>query len=80
MEINNNGNRYKNYCLWENIKNQPYDYEKNGLIKYLLPQKITSTNNSILQFILKYYEANITFMLKYIDHLKNFKNIHWKNR
>lgn len=80
MEINNNGNRYKNYYLWENIKNQPYDYEKNGLIKHLLPQKIISTNNSILQFILKYYEANIIFMLKYIDHLKNFKNIHWKNR
>lgn len=80
MIYNENGSRYKNYCLWESRKYSPYDYKRNGLIKHILSNKIVNTNNPILKSILIYYEESIIFVLKYIDKLKHFKNFHWKNR
>lgn len=80
MQYKENGTRYKDYCLWENKKNTPYDYERYGLLQHMMSNKIVNSQNSILQFILSYYEKSIIFILKYIDRLKNFKNYHWKNR
>ncbi len=80
MVYKSNGARFKNYSLWETTKQTPYDYERDGLVKRILSKPITDTDNPILQTILKYYETSIVFLLKYIDILKNFKNIHWKNR
>ena len=80
MQYKENGTRYKDYCLWENRKNNPYDYERHGLLQHMMSNKIVNSQNSILQFILMYYEKSIIFILKYIDRLKNFKNYHWKNR
>ena len=80
MQYKENGTKYKNYCLWENRKYAPYDYERNGLLQHILSNKIVATENPILKFVLQYYEKSIFFMLKYVDKLKNFKNYHWKNR
>ena len=80
MQYRDNGVRYKDYCLWEDRKNSPYDYERYGLLKHIMSNKIVSTNNSILQFVLSYYEKSLIYVMKYIDRLKNFKNYHWKNR
>lgn len=75
-----NGTKYKAYTLWEHLKNNPYDYENNGLVKRIVSKPLANTDNPTLQVILKFYEASIVFTLKYIDILKNFKNIHWVNR
>lgn len=80
MEYNDNGTRFKKYCLWGSTKQSPYNYEKDGLIKHLLSAKITTSKNHILKVILTYYEQSIVFILKYVDRLKHFKNYHWKNR
>lgn len=80
MEARNNGMRFFNYCNWENVKHKPYDYAKNGLLCHIMSNSITNTTNSILKFILQYIETSLIFVMKYIDVLKNFKNIHWKNR
>lgn len=80
MIYKENGTKYRDYCLWENKKYSPYDYERNGLIKHILSNKIVNTENPILKSILIYYEKSIIFVLKYIDKLKHFKNYHWKNR
>ena len=80
MEYRENGTRFRDYSSWEDRKYAPYDYEKNGLNKYILSNKITNTNNPVLKFILNYYEKSIVYVFKYIDILKNFKNYHWKNR
>lgn len=74
------GTRYKYYDEYENKKNQPYNYEKYGLLNKIISSKITNTNNSILRVILAYYEKSLVFLLKYIDRLKNFKNYNWVNR
>lgn len=80
MRCYDNGTRFKSYCEWGSTNNTPYNYERYGLLKYLLSSKIINTNNETLRYILKYYEQSIIFLLKYIDRLKHFKNYHWKNR
>ena len=80
MKHRENGTKYKNYCLWDKRKISPYDYERNGLLQHIMSNKIVNSQNSILQFVLRYYEKSIIFILKYIDRLKHFKNYHWKNR
>lgn len=80
MQYKENGTRYKGYYLWEDRKNTPYDYERFGLLKHIMSNKIVESKNPILQFILGYYEKSLIFLMKYIDRLKNFKNYHWKNR
>lgn len=80
MEVRENGKRYKDYIEWDVTKNTPYDYERNGLINRLMSKKIINTQNSITKFILKFVEDSFISCMKYIDYLKNFKNIHWKNR
>lgn len=80
MEIRNNGTRFLEYRQWENIKHQPYDYAKNGLLKYIMSSSIVNTTNPALKILLQYVETSLMFVMKYTDILKNFKNIHWKNR
>ena len=77
---NENGKRYKLNYLWEDKKNSPYNYEREGLKSHILSNTIVNSKNPILQTVLKYYETSIIFVLKYIDELKHFKNYHWKNR
>lgn len=80
MKYRENGTRYIDYYLWENKKYSPYNYEKDGLLKYIMSSKIVNSNSSILQFVLNYYEKSLIFVMKYVDRLKHFKNYHWKNR
>jgi hypothetical protein len=80
MEIRGNGNRFNNYYKWEIVKNQPYDYAKHGLLRHIMSPTIVDTTNPILKVLLQYVESSFVFVMKYIDILKNFKNIHWKNR
>lgn len=79
MTINENGHRFFNNYKWEDLKNQPYDYAKHGLIKHLLSNKLLNTKNPILKYILTVYETSIIYMLKSVDILKNFHNYNWKN-
>lgn len=80
MIIKENGHRFSDNYKWEDLKNQPYNYEKHGLINHILSNKIVNSNNKFLQFILKYYEFSIIYYFKAADILKNFKNFNWKNR
>ena len=80
MEYRENGSRYNRYYLWDNVKNQEYDYKNKGLIQYIMSSKIVNSENHILRTILSYFEQSIIFLLKYVDRLKHFKNYHWKNR
>lgn len=80
MEIRNNGTRFINYDSWEIIKHAPYNYAKNGLLKYIMSKQIVETTNPVLKILLQFVESSLFFVMKYTDILKNFKNIHWKNR
>lgn len=80
MEIRSNGARFENYYKWEIVKNTAYDYTKHGLLKYIMSPIIVDTNNATLKVLLQYVESSFIFVMKYIDILKNFKNIHWTNR
>lgn len=80
MEIRQLGARYNKYYMWEDRKNTPYNYERNGLLNRILSPKITKTDNTVLKIVLQYYEKSLIFLMRYTDILKNFKNIHWKNR
>lgn len=80
MEYRENGSRYDNYYLWDDVKNSEYDYKRKGLVQYIMSSKIVNSENHILRTILSYFEQSIIFVLKYVDRLKHFKNYHWKNR
>jgi hypothetical protein len=80
MEVRNNGTRFIDYDKWETVKYAPYNYAKNGLLNHIMSQSIVNTNNNVLRIILQYVESSLMFVMKYTDILKNFKNIHWKNR
>lgn len=80
MEVRDNGTRFLNYDNWEIVKNKPYDYTKNGLLKHLMSPIILDTTNQSLKILLQYVESSLIYVMKYTDILKNFKNIHWKNR
>lgn len=75
-----NNTRFSNYCEWENRKNTPYNYRRNGLLNKIMSHSITESNNKVLQIILSYYEKSLIFLMSYVDELKYFKNPHWKNR
>ena len=80
MEIRSNGTRFTQYYKWEHIKHAPYDYAKHGLLKHIMSPIIVDTTNPTLKVLLQYVESSLMFVMKYTDVLKNFKNIHWKNR
>lgn len=77
---NNNGFRYKDYPLWNREENLGYNYSRHGLLKYIMSPVITKSSNPALQIILRFIEGSIIFLNDYIGILKNFKNVHWKNR
>lgn len=80
MKVYENGHRWYNNDLWETRLNQPYNYQKKGLIRHLLSHTIVNTPNPVTQIVLQYYEKSLVFLMKYIDILRNFKNYNWKNR
>ena len=53
MEYRENGSRYNRYYLWDNAKNQEYDYKNKGLIQYIMSSKIVNSENHILRTILR---------------------------
>ena len=56
------------------LSNNKYDYEKNGILTKTLP-KIFFKGNSILVTFLQFLDMRIIMLFKYIDKLKNFKDI-----
>lgn len=78
-QYSNNYSR-RNYGLWDDRKNMPYDYEKEGLLKHIMSRTIVQTRNPLLRKMLGFYEGSLVWVMKYVDVLRNFKNIHWKNR
>jgi hypothetical protein len=45
-----------------------------------MSKQIVNTTNPALKVLLQFVESSLFFVMKYTDILKNFKNIHWKNR
>lgn len=78
-QYSNNYSR-RNYGLWDDRKNMPYDYEKEGLLSRIMSHTIVQTRNPLLRKMLGFYEGSLVWVMKYVDVLRNFKNIHWKNR
>lgn len=80
MELRPNGTRFREYRNWEHTKYAPYDYTKDGILSKTISPVILNTTNPALKTLLQYIETSLVFAMKYVDMLKNFKNIHWKNR
>lgn len=75
-----NGFQFVNYVNWNKVKNSEYDYARYGLLTRIMSRTIINTNNPLTKKFLQFYEDSIIFILKYVDILKHFKDIHWKNR
>ena len=80
MKVYPNGTRYEYTSLYDDVLNQPYDYEKNGLLKYLMSGRITNSPNPITSFLVRVFEKEIVMLLRVTDVLANFKNPYFKNR
>lgn len=74
METHNNGYKYNQYYKWENKCVQPYDYERNGLLKHLMSHDIVESKNSALQYLLSYIENSFIIVMKNIERLQHFKD------
>lgn len=80
MKTYPNNTRYNCNSAWETRLNQPYDYEKNGLLKHLMSHVIIESKNKTLQYLLKYIEGSFIFLMKYIKRLQHFKDPAYSNR
>lgn len=80
MEVRGNGTRFINYDKWEYIRHAPYNYRKEGLLIKIMSPSIVNTTNPMLKVIVQFVESSLVFLMKYVDILKNFKNIYWTNR
>lgn len=80
MKTYKNGKRFDALKPYNMMKNNPYDYEYNGLIRHLISKVIYETKNPITKFMIDTFEKDIVFLLKYVDVLMNFTNIYVKNR
>ena len=75
-----NGERFKYYYRWNKAIRDNYNYSVEGLLKHIMSPSIVNSKNKFLQYILKYFETSLVFLMHYVDRLKHFKNYHWKNR
>lgn len=80
MKTYKNGKRFDALKPYHMMKNNPYDYEHNGLIRHLISKVIYDTRNPITKFMIDTFEKDMIFLLKYVDVLMNFTNIYVKNR
>lgn len=80
MKTYKNGKRFEALKPYNMMKNNPYDYEYNGLIRHLISKVVYETKNPITKFMIDTFEKDIVFLLKYVDELMNFTNIYVKNR
>ena len=80
LQMDTEGTFLEKYSAWDDTKNMPYDYKQKGLLQHIMSAPIVNTTNTITRFMLDVYEYAIIFVFRYIDVLKNFKNVHWKNR
>ena len=70
-ELDTKHNYRKNFIY---LNDNKYDYEKYGILTKTLP-KIFFKGNSVLVTFLQFLDMRIIMLFKYIDKLKNFKNI-----
>lgn len=80
MKTYKNGKRFEALKPYNMMKNNPYDYEYNGLIRHLISKVVYETKNPITKFMIDTFEKDMVFLLKYVDVLMNFTNIYVKNR
>ena len=80
MEIRGNGSRFNNYDKWEVKRNAPYNYVRDGLLIKMMSPTIVNTSNAMLKVVIQFVESSLIYLMKYVDILKNFKNIYWINR
>lgn len=74
MEYRLPGTRYKNLGRYDQVEQAPYNYERNGLLKKLLPSVIVNTKNATTKLVLDFVEQAAVFLLRYVDELKYFKD------
>lgn len=75
-----NGEKFKYYYRWNKVIRSNYNYSAEGLLKHIMSPSIVNSKNKFLQYVLKYFETSLVFLMHYVDRLKHFKNYHWKNR
>ena len=80
MEVRGNATRFLNYDNWEYKRHTQYNYRKHGLLIKIMSPSIVNTTNPMLKVIIQFVESSLVFLMKYVDILKNFKNIYWTNR
>ena len=80
MKTYKNGKRFEALMPYNMMKNNPYDYERHGLIRHLISKIIYDTKNPVTKFMIDTFEKDMVFLLKYVDVLMNFTNIYIKNR
>ena len=74
MDIKTNTDFRKHNIEQLNLDNTKYDYAKNGILRYCLP-KILFAGNPILVSFIQLIDMRLIMMFKYIDKIKQFKNI-----
>ncbi len=67
---------YQNMKKFNNLGDNKYDYQKEGILRKTLPS-ILFKGNTILVTFLQLIDLKIIMTLKYIERLRKFKYISW---
>ena len=68
--------KYEDMYNYNNIGNNKYCYEREGILRKCLPKILFRPNgNIVLLTFLQLIDARLIVLLKYIDKLKKFKYI-----
>ena len=75
-----NGTRYKEYDSYNKLRNQPYNYERDGLCRRIMSSKIWSAKNPVLRYVVGIVDQSLVFCLKVGSKLEHFYNYNHYNR
>ncbi len=68
--------RTDRYKLFNKTGDNKYDYEREGILKRVMP-KLLFSGNSVFVTFLQLIDVRFIMLMKYIDKLKHFKHITW---
>jgi hypothetical protein len=66
--------KYNYYKKYEDTGSNKYKYDEHGILRKCMPGIIFQGNSLLVTFI-QLIDLRLIMMFKYIDKLKNFKNI-----
>lgn len=77
MLYRESGTRCSYLKFFEHQLHLPYDYEEEGLMNKVLPPHVVAATAPTTQALIQFMDKLFTWLMKYVDELKQFKNYNY---